>query len=73
MYGAEIEETLRELARESGRSLAEVGVRASDAKWIREHAETIASLAGKRPSFSWRRLWRRARGGEERNPSLRSG
>ena len=33
------------LARESGRTLAELGVRAEDARWIRKHAESIASLA----------------------------
>ena len=41
-----LEETLRELSRESGRALAELGVRPGDKKWIREHARTIASLAG---------------------------
>ena len=45
-----LEEVLRQLARESGRGLAELGVRPGDEKWIAEHAETIASLAGgKRP------------------------
>lgn len=43
-----LEESLRSLARESGRALAELGVRPEDEKWIREHAETIASLAGRR-------------------------
>ncbi len=38
---------LLRLARESGRRLAELGVRAEDSRWIREHAETIASLAGR--------------------------
>jgi hypothetical protein len=33
------------LARESGRILGELGVDAEDARWIRKHAETIASLA----------------------------
>lgn len=43
-------EVLRQLARESGRALAELGVRPGDEGWIAEHAETIASLAGgKRP------------------------
>lgn len=35
---------LLRLARESGRLLGELGVRAGDDRWIREHAETIASL-----------------------------
>ena len=56
-------EVLRELARESGRTLAELGVRPGDERWIAEHAETIASLAGgKRPrrgKGSW--LYRLAR------------
>lgn len=37
-------EDLLRLARESGRLLGELGVRAGDDRWIREHAETIASL-----------------------------
>jgi hypothetical protein len=37
-------EVLLRLARESGRLLGELGVRAGDARWIREHGETIASL-----------------------------
>jgi hypothetical protein len=37
-------ESLLQLARESGRLLGELGVRAEDDGWIREHAETIASL-----------------------------
>ena len=41
-----LEEVLRELARESGGALAELGVRPGDERWIAEHAETIASLAG---------------------------
>jgi hypothetical protein len=41
-----LEEVLRQLARESGRGLAELGVRSGDERWIAEHAETIASLAG---------------------------
>jgi hypothetical protein len=39
-------EVLRQLARESGRGLAELGVRPGDERWIAEQAETIASLAG---------------------------
>ena len=42
------DEVYRKLARETGRALGELGVRASDEKWIREHAETIASLSGRR-------------------------
>jgi hypothetical protein len=42
----DLEEVLRELSRESGRALAELGVRPEDEKWIVEHARTIASLAG---------------------------
>jgi hypothetical protein len=38
------EDLLRRLARESGHRLAELGVRAEDGRWIRRHAETIASL-----------------------------
>ena len=37
-------EDLLRLARESGHRLADFGVRAEDARWIRRHAETIASL-----------------------------
>jgi hypothetical protein len=40
-------DVLRRLARESGRTLGELGVRPDDARWIREHAETIASLTRK--------------------------
>ena len=43
-----LEEALRDLAREGGRALAELGVRPEDERWIREHADTIASLAGRR-------------------------
>ncbi len=45
-----LEESLRRLARESGRALGELGVRPEDETWIREHAVTIASLAERRPS-----------------------
>lgn len=34
------------LARETGRLLGELGVVPTDRKWIRAHAETLASLAG---------------------------
>jgi hypothetical protein len=61
-----VEEVLRELARESGRVLGELGVRPGDQKWIREHAETIASLAGRGPSFRGRDLLRRLRLGFRR-------
>jgi hypothetical protein len=37
-------EPLVRLARESGEILGELGVRPGDERWIREHAETIASL-----------------------------
>lgn len=40
-------EVLRELARDSAERLTELGVRAGDSRWIRTHAETIASLAGR--------------------------
>ncbi|HEX9305355.1 MAG TPA: hypothetical protein VGA31_12960 [Thermoanaerobaculia bacterium] len=33
------------LGRESGRILGELGVDAEDTRWIRKHAESIASLA----------------------------
>ena len=38
-------EVLRQLARDSAERLTELGVRAGDSRWIRTHAETIASLA----------------------------
>lgn len=41
-------EMLDRLAQETARLLAELGLRADDAPWIRAHAETIASLAGER-------------------------
>ncbi len=58
-----LEEALRRLARESGRSLGELGVRAGDEKWIRQHAGTVASLGGRdsRRSGSqnlWQRLFK---------------
>jgi hypothetical protein len=43
---SETREVLRQLARESGRLLGELGVRPEDREWIAAHAETIASLAG---------------------------
>ena len=60
-------EVLRELARESGATLAELGVRPGDERWIAEHAETIASLAGgnrprrRKGSFLYRLARRAAR------------
>ncbi len=44
-----LEESLRSLARESGRALGELGVRPDDENWIREHADSIASLAVRQP------------------------
>lgn len=57
----EIEDVLRDLARESGKALAELGVRASDEEWIREHARTIASLAGAGRRMRLQPFWRRYR------------
>jgi hypothetical protein len=57
----EIEEVLRDLARESGKALAELGVRASDERWIGEHARTIASLAGAGSRMRLTQFWRRYR------------
>ena len=62
MNGAPLDEVLRDLARESGRALAELGVRASDEKWIREHARTIASLRAPKPGRGLRGFLRRALG-----------
>lgn len=45
-----LDESLRSLARESGRTLGELGVRPEDEAWIHEHAATLASLASPRPS-----------------------
>lgn len=42
------EEVSGRLARESGRLLGELGVVPADRKWIRAHAETLASLSGGR-------------------------
>lgn len=39
-------EDLAQLARESASLFAELGVREDDERWIRAHAETIASLRG---------------------------
>jgi hypothetical protein len=41
-------DVLRQLARESGRLLGELGVRPDDRDWIAAHAETVASLGGER-------------------------
>lgn len=54
-------EDLVRVARESGRHLGELGVRPDDARWIREHAETVASLAGRRRASALDYLWRIAR------------
>jgi len=62
MAGNGIPVAFRDLAKETGRTLSELGVRPSDEKWIREHARTIASLAGKEKSNPIRRLFRRFRG-----------
>ena len=57
-----LEKVLRDLARESGAALAELGVRPSDGKWIREHARTIASLTEPKAGRGLRGLFRRFRG-----------
>ncbi len=54
-------EVLKRVARESGKTLGELGVRAEDARWIREHAETIASLARRARPHPFGYLWRLAR------------
>lgn len=54
-------EDLVRLARESGSILGELGVRPEDARWIRAHAETIASLAGRRRASPLDYIWRIAR------------
>ncbi|MEO8347829.1 MAG: hypothetical protein ABI610_02870 [Acidobacteriota bacterium] len=54
-------EELRRLARESGRHLGELGVRPDDARWIRTHAETVASLAGRVRASPLDYIWRIAR------------
>lgn len=46
-------ELLERLARESGRTLGELGVRPEDRDWIVAHAETIASLAGRGRRAGW--------------------
>jgi len=57
------DEDLLRLARESGRLLGELGVRPGDRRWIRLHAETVASLeiAGRRSNRLARWLYRLAR------------
>jgi hypothetical protein len=59
--GAAVEDVLRELARETGRTLAEIGVRPTDRKWIREHARTIASLCETRKPGGLAGFFRRLR------------
>lgn len=54
-------EDLVRLARESGSILGELGVRPDDARWIRAHAETVASLAGRRRASPLAYIWRIAR------------
>lgn len=54
-------EDLVQLARESGRHLGELGVRPEDAGWIRVHAETLASLAGRQRRRTLDYVWRIAR------------
>jgi hypothetical protein len=54
-------EDLVRLARESGRYLGELGVRPEDVRWIRAHAETVASLAGRRRTSPLDYFWRLAR------------
>jgi hypothetical protein len=54
-------EDLVRLARESGRHLGELGVLPDDAGWIRTHAETLASLAGRRRGRVLDYVWRIAR------------
>lgn len=58
---SETREVLRQLARESGRLLGELGVRPEDRVWIDAHAETIASLTSetRRRRGGW--LYRLAR------------
>ena len=58
---SETQDVLRQLARESGRLLGEIGVRPEDRDWIAAHAETIASLAAetRRRRGGW--LYRLAR------------
>ena len=54
-------EDLLRLARESGRPLGELGVHPEDAGWIRVHAETLASLAGRHRGRVLDYVWRIAR------------
>jgi len=57
------DDPLDTIAAERGRRLGEIGVRPEDEKWIREEAETLASLAApvrSRSAFS-RFLYRWAR------------
>lgn len=55
-------DVLRRLARESGERMAELGVDPGDSSWIRQHSETIASLAGRGRRAGLRDyLWRLAR------------
>jgi hypothetical protein len=58
---SETGDVLRQLARESGRILGELGVRPEDREWIAAHAETIASLGGDRRRSRRGWLYRLAR------------
>ena len=44
---------LRELARDRGRLLGELGVRANDAAWVRAEADALASLTSPRLGLRW--------------------
>jgi hypothetical protein len=56
----DLDEVLSTLAAETGRALGELGVRPEDERWIRAHAETIASLVrARRTRRGW--LYRLAR------------
>jgi hypothetical protein len=46
-------DSLRELARERGRLLGELGVRANDAAWVRAEADALASLTSPRFGLRW--------------------
>jgi hypothetical protein len=60
---------LRELARERGRAMGELGVGPGDEKWARAEAETIASLSA--PDFARRFAWRIVRRIERLRRALR--
>lgn len=60
---SEASDPLRRLARESGRLLAELGVRSEDEAWARLHADALGSLTTperrRRLPRLLERLWRR--------------